>query len=172
MPEREQKRDPSFILRSNSISVVVTILALGGTVAAVYGLFPRRDNELMTQSAIEHRRTEVTYDLETPTEPEIRAWSAGALGSGIPWVMPQEGIEVLGARSLQIQKRRTALVRYRLGGVEVTIVAQRGRDTPPRKHRRVDGDDLVASWRDGKWTFVAVGPKATSDKWLAIIGAK
>ena len=55
MPEREAKRDPSFILRSNSISVVLTLLALAATVAGVYLLSPRLDNALMTRSAEEHR---------------------------------------------------------------------------------------------------------------------
>jgi hypothetical protein len=170
MEEREQKRDPDFILRSNSISVVLTLLGLAGTVAAVYLYFPRRDNELMTRSAYEHRH-QAELDIANPTDTELRAWSVGSLGAKVPWPAIGGPVEALGARSLEIQKRRTALVRYRIHGDSVSVVAQRARDPAPRKHTRIDGDDLVVSWRAGKWTMIAIGPEKTADRWKPVVGA-
>jgi hypothetical protein len=170
MAAREQKRDPSFILRSNSISVALTLLALGATVAGVYWFFPRRDNELMTLSAEAHRER-AAYDITRPDDAQLRAWSVGSLGAKVPWPEIRPGVEAVGARTLDIQKRRTAMVRYRLGDDEVTLVAQRARDPAPRKHRRTDGSEFVVSWRSGKWTMVAVGPAETADRWRPLVGA-
>lgn len=171
MPEREQKRDPSFILRSNSISAALTVLALVGTVAGVYWFFPRRDHELMTRS-VEVHRDHGEWELEHPDETELRAWSVGSLGAKVPWPELRAGMAVVGARTVDIQKRRTALVRYRIGDDDVSVVAQRARDPAPRKFSRTEGDHLVLSWRSGKWTMVAVGPSATAERWKPLVGAQ
>lgn len=170
MSEREQKREPSFILRSNTISGALTLLALVGTVIAVYAYFPLRDNELMTR-ATELARERPALDLASPTDGELRAWSIGALGASVPWPKAGVHLEILGAASVEVQHKRAGLVRYRAGGDEVTMVAQRARDPAPRKHRRVDGVVLVVSWRAGKWTMVAVGPAQTASRWQPLVGA-
>ena len=164
MSEREAKRDPSFILRSNSISVVLTLLALAATVAGVYLLSPRQDNELMTRSAEEHREKQ-EFDIVNPDETELRAWSIGSLGAKVPWPAPSAELTVVGARSFKVQRRPTGLVRYELNGKPLTVVAQRARDPAPRIYRRDDGDAHVVSWRSGKWTMIAVGPKQSAAVW-------
>jgi len=171
MAEREQKRDPSFILRSNSISVALTVLALVATVAGVYWFFPRRDHELMTKS-VEIHRDHGEWELEQPTETELRAWSVGSLGAKVPWPQLQPGMAIIGARTLEIQKRRTGLVRYRVGEDEISVVAQRARDPAPRKFSRTEDGQRVSSWRAGKWTMVVVGPDATAERWGPLVGMK
>jgi hypothetical protein len=166
----EEKRDPDFILRSNRLSLVLTLTALAGTVVAVYALVPARDNELMTQSAIEHR-SPPDPDIVGPTPGELRAWTIGALRGEVPWPAIGAGAEVVGASALAIQKRPAALVRYRVGELPVTLVAQRGRDAVPRKYHRRDGDELVVSWRRGPWTIIAVGPADAFDRWRPVVGA-
>ncbi len=170
MPQREEKRDPSFILRSNSISVVLTLLALAGTVVGVYLLSPNKHNELMTRTAQEHRAVQ-DFDIVTPGETELRAWSIGSLGAKVPWPKPSSTIKVIGARSFKVQKRPTGLVQYEINGVKVTVLAQRARDPAPRKHRRTDGDDHVVSWRSGKWTMIAVGSLQDAGLWKPLVGA-
>jgi len=169
-PKREQKRDPDFILRSNRVSGLLAFAALIATVVTVYLVFPPRNNELITQSLEEHRTT-AEWEIEAAGESELRAWSAGSLGTAVPWPLPRAGIEVVGARSLEIQKRRTGLVQYRIDGAIVTVVAQRTRETTPRVHRRSDGADFAIMWHSGKWTLVAVGPAASAESWRARVGA-
>jgi hypothetical protein len=168
--EREQKRDPHFILRSNRVSGVLALAALVATVVTVYVVFPVRHNELITQSIAAHRG-EGAWDIEGPTEIELRAWSTGSLGTAVPWPVPGPGIEVVGARSIEIQKQRTGLVRYRIDGDVVTVIAQRTRETTPRVHRRVDGAMFAISWHSGKWTLVAVGPEPSATAWRPKVGA-
>jgi hypothetical protein len=170
MSEREQKRDPDFILRSNSVSVLLTLLALGATVAGIYGFFPRRDNELMTQ-AIEAHRRRTTPDFAAPTDRELEAWTLGAVGEPVPWPERTAQIRPLGAIGLEIQKGRAAMVRYEVAGNQVSIVARRARDPARRTARRLADDLAARSWRRGRWTFVAVGPAAAADQWIALIGA-
>jgi hypothetical protein len=170
MPQREAKRDPSFILRSNSISVMLTLLALAATVAGVYLLSPRKHNELMTRTAQEHRAAQ-EFDIVAPDDTELRAWSIGSLGAKVPWPEVTGANKIIGARSFQVQKRPTGLVQYDIGGVKVTLMAQRARDPAPRKHRRTDGKLRVVSWRSGKWTMIAAGDETSAEQWKPVVGA-
>lgn len=151
------------------VSLLLTLSVLAATVVAVYSLFPKRDNEVLTVALREHRDPG-TLDLERPTRREIAAWSVGVIGRGAPWPEPAPELEPLGTRSLDILERPAALVRYRAGGHEVTLLATRARLAPPRKFRREAEGLYAVSWREGKWRLVAVGPAAGSETWGEILG--
>ena len=72
----------------------------------------------------------------------------------------------VGARTITILRRSAAVIRYRIGDAEVTLVLQRARDLQRRSLHR-DADDLrVEAWQRGPWTCVAVGPAASVTTWL------
>jgi hypothetical protein len=165
----QEKRDPDFILRSNSVSLLLSFGVLVAIVLCVYLVFPHRDQEALTQAVAEHR-SDAPFDLARPSAAELSAWSNGVMGGEVPW--PQApGLEIVGARSAQIMKRRAALARYVAAGVQVTLIVQRNREMPPRTRRKEAGGDLVVSWRRGKWTYVAVGTAAAQDRWKPLVGA-
>jgi hypothetical protein len=147
-----------------------TASVLIGTVVTVYVLFPERHNVLMTEALGAHR-SDAEPELEHPTLAELNAWSVALVGKGAQWPAPEPGVELLATRSIQVLEQPTAVVRYRVEGDAVTLVVQRTRDAVPRKHRRVVGPDLVISYRRGPFSFVAVGPEATSDRWRPRLGA-
>lgn len=156
--------------RRVSISLVLTALVLVGTVATVYLVFPERHNLLMTR-ALEAHREVPEFQLERPSEAELKAWSIALLDRRVPWPSLDQGLEVIGAGSLSVLNRRAALARYRVSTDDITLVVQAAREVPPRKHRRINGDEYVVSWRKGRWTFVAVGPAGTVDNWKSRLGA-
>ncbi|RMH41932.1 MAG: hypothetical protein D6689_09790 [Deltaproteobacteria bacterium] len=166
----EEKRDPDFILRSNSLSAALTFAALAATVAGVYLFVPRKNNELLTR-AVEEHRADQTWEIDHPSAAELTAWSVGALGGRTPWPPPGDGVDIVGARAFELQRGRVGLVRYLVDGRPVTVVARRTRDPAPRRHRRVVGADVALSWRAGKWTLVAVGPADAEPRWKAAMGA-
>lgn len=169
--ERELKREPDFVLRSNRFSGVLTLAMLVATVVTVYLVFPRRDNQLMTRTTEMHRSA-APFDLDRPNAAELAAWSAGVLEKGgVPLPAPGADVEVIGATATEITRRRAAMVRYAIRGIPVTLVVQRARDAPPRMFRRTDGADTVISWRASKFTVAAIGPTATAQTWAPIVGA-
>jgi len=147
--------------RRVSISLLFTLTVLTGTVVAIYLVFPARHNVLITEAIAEHQR-EQSWDLATPTLAELRAWSIGVVGRGAP--LPS--VPPLGARDIGILDRRAALMRVAVGADEVTYLVQHSRGIAPGRTERVDGDLLAVAWRRGKFSCVAVGPKATSKAWL------
>lgn len=162
-------RPPRPEKRRVHTSLAVTFAVLVGTVATVYGLFPERHNQLLTATTAAHRDPGA-FELETPTAEELAAWSLGVLGERPPF--PGGGMDILGARRMTVLERPAVLVRYAIGGDEVTLALLRARDAPPRRHLREHGDELARSWRSGSWTVVAVGPAASADRWLAAVGAR
>jgi len=165
----EVARPPRPERRRVYVSLAVTMTVLIATVAAVYFAFPKRDNELLN-AALEAHREAGPFELEKPSVTELAAWSVGVVGHKVPW--PEgPGLEVIGTRQLQILQRPTALVRYRAGEDEVTVMVLRARDAPPRRYRRALGDELAISWRRGPWTFVVVGPSQHTERWRKAIGA-
>ena len=124
----------------------------------------------MSVAAAQHRSAGA-FDVERPSPGELRAWTVGVMGEPVPWPEGGGGLEVLGARSLRIFRRSAALVRYQFAGSALTLLVQRAHETPPRTHRRRDGDDYVVSWRHGPFTFVAVGPAVSADEWRPLLGA-
>jgi hypothetical protein len=147
--------------RRVSISLLFTLTVLTGTVVAIYMVFPARHNVLLTEAVAQHGR-EQAWDLTSPSLAELRAWAIGVVGTGAP--LPD--IAPIGAREIEVLDRRAALMRVAVGADEVTCLVQRSRGIAPSRSERVDGDLLAIAWRRGKFTFVVVGPKATSAAWL------
>jgi hypothetical protein len=149
-------------------SLVVTLGVLIGTVAIVYGLAPKRDNELLTV-VLEAHEEPGHLELANASEPELEAWSLGVLGRRARWPTGPE-LEVVGARRLAILRRPAALVRYRIAGHEVSVVALRPREAVRRKHRKHEDGMLCVSWRKGKLTYAVVGPEASFREWGPVVG--
>jgi hypothetical protein len=165
----EVPRPPRPERRRVYVSLALTLTVLAATVVAVYFAFPKRDNEVLTE-ALEAHREGGPFDLDHPSAGELAAWTVGVVGHRVPWP-EREGLEVIGARRLQILHRAAAVARYRAGGDEVTVMVLRAHDAPPRRHRRTDGDEAAVSWRRGPWTFIVVGPAAHAAQWRRMFGA-
>ena len=159
----EVPRPPRPERRRVYVSLLLTLGVLAATVAAVYLAFPKRDNELVT-AALDAHRERGPFQLERPSPAELKAWTVGVVGGAVPW--PTD-LEVVGTWQIRILRRPAALVRFAVGDQEVTLMAMRARDAPPRKYRRHDGEELAISWRRGPWTLVAVGPVAEEQNWKA-----
>lgn len=156
----EVPRPPRPERRRVYVSLALTGGVLAATVVAIYLLFPKRDNEALTE-ALEAHRSAGRYQLEKPTKAELAAWTVGVVGDQVPW----PDVEVVGTWQIRILRRPAALVRYRVGTDEVTLMAMRAWDAPPRKYRRVDGAELAVSWRRGRWTLIAIGPASSAERW-------
>lgn len=149
------------------VSLLLTFSVLVATVVAIYAVFPKRDNELVEEAIAAHRDPGAS-ELTAPSAAELDAWTLGVLGQ-VPW--PDVEGDILGARSLTVLQRKVALVRYRIGGDVVSLLAARARDAPPRTHRRREGELYAVSWRRGRFTLVAVGPASSARRWSAALGA-
>lgn len=154
------------------VSLALTASVLIGTVVAIYAIFPERHNFLMTRSLEAHRDMPELRHVR-PGQDQLVAWGRDFFdGPAPPWPEVGAGVEILGVTSISVFKRRTALVRYRVGEDEISLVVQRDSDVLPRRvHMRRDGDLHVVSWPRGPWTFVAVGPADRVDAWRAFVGA-
>jgi len=150
-------------------SLLLTGSVLVATIVGVYTAFPKRNKELLTV-AVEAHAIQGAFDLDAPGLGELQAWTVGVVGSEVPWPTPDEDLMVLGTRQVLILKRPAAMVRYEFAGNKISLVVTKARDSPPRKHRREEGELLVRSWRKGKWTFVVVGPKASFKTWKTRLG--
>ncbi|MGE5186782.1 MAG: hypothetical protein ACM31C_32230 [Acidobacteriota bacterium] len=149
--------------RRVSVSLLFTLTVLVGTVVAIYTLFPARHNVLVTEAFARHRDTSPTWDLVAPTGAELRAWAIGVAGRDVP--LPPATVTVVGARALHVNERKTAFVRFKVGGDEVTYLVQHMRGIAP-EHLVRDDDDLRAiAWTSGPFACIAVGPKATARAW-------
>jgi hypothetical protein len=163
----EAPRPPRPERRRVYVSLILTLGVLVATVVAVYLAFPKRDNELMTE-AIEAHRRRGPFQLEGPTAAELKAWTVGVVGDTVPWPPGK----VIGTWQIRILRRPAALVRFASGTGEVTLMAVRAWDAPPRRYRRQDGDDLAVSWRRGPWTLVMIGPATSAERWEAEFGVR
>lgn len=156
--------------RRVSVSLLLTISVLIGTVVTIYTVFPERHNLLMTQT-LELHRNPPAFQLSSPSAAEVGAWGLALLDRDVPWPTLDEGSTILGATSFAVLNRRAALVRYRVGQDEVSLVVQRARAALPRQYHRRDGKDRVVSWRKGPWTFVAAGPERSFATWSRFVEA-
>lgn len=161
-PPRPEKRQVT-------VSLLLTVTILAGTVIAVFTIFPERHNELITSTVAAHRAA-TEWEIASPPDAELRLWARAVLGDPPPLPDPTSGATPLGARALSILDRRAALVRYRVGESEVSYLVQRARDVPRRRVRTTDGPDAIEAWRSGPWTCVVVGPATTADRWRPVLG--
>jgi len=173
--EHQSDDEPSVVARRPRperrrvyVSLIVTLSVLIATVALIYGIFPKRDNELL-DATIDNHRDPGEPGLTEPTRPELEAWTVGVLGRGVPW--PELDAELLAAHSFVVVRRKVALLRMRIGGDVVSLAVTLVRAAPPRTHRRVRDGLYAVSWRRKRWTFVAVGPEASAETWAGALGA-
>jgi hypothetical protein len=154
--------------RRVSVSLLLTLSVLVGTVLAIYWVFPARHNLLVTE-AIEHHRNPPAWDLAGPSAIEAHAWALGIAGKDVP--LPAQDARIVGAKRLELFDRGAALMRVQIGSDEVTYLVQHTRGVPPERAERVDGDLRAIEWRTGKFACVAVGPDADASVWRKGIGA-
>jgi hypothetical protein len=154
--------------RRVSVSLLLTLSVLIGTVLAIYWVFPARHNLLVTE-AIEHHRNPPAWDLAAPSTSEAHAWALGIAGMDVP--LPAADAKIVGTKRLELFDRGAALMRVQIGGDEVTYLVQHTRGVPPERAERVEGDLMAIAWRTGKFTCVAVGPEQDAAKWRKAIGA-
>lgn len=147
--------------RRVSISLVFTLSVLIATVVTIYVVFPARNNELLTAAVSQHSATPA-WELSAPSEPELRAWMLGTVGRGAP--LPSD-LPVLGASTITVARRPTAVVRYQLPAGELTYLLQRVHSASPSStERKADGLRAV-QWREGDWLVVGVGKEGDAS-WL------
>lgn len=157
--------------RRVAVSLLLTVGVLAGTVIAVYLLVPERHNELMTRTLEAHTEpAEFEVELEDPSASELSAWSTGLVGSGVPWPAGDD-IDIASSHHIEVLRRPVAIVHFRIAGQPVTLAVQRNREAVARTRRRTEEGVYLVSWRREKWTFVAAGPSADSDRWREALGA-
>ena len=147
-------------------SMVLTLSVLTVTVVAIYLRFPPRRNQVVTTAISQHRAERHDWELAAPSADKLEGWAIGVFDANPsarpPLPMPGGRISVIGVKRYEILAHRAAVVRYRVGDDEVSLVVQRAHDVPPRTYEQRDGDDLALGWRSGPWTVVAIGPMATA----------
>lgn len=148
--------------RRVSISLVFTLSVLIATVVTIYMVFPARNNELLTTALTEHAAAP-TWDLTSPSEPELRAWMLGAVGRGAP--LPA-GLHPSGAAQVWVLRRATAVLRYPHPDGDFTYVVQHVRSASPRSSERKAEGFRAVQWREGDWLIVTVGPDNSNASWL------
>jgi hypothetical protein len=155
--------------RRTVTSLVLTLAVLIGTVVAVYAMFPPRHNLLMTTALENHRSAEQPWQLQAPSASELDAWALGVLGGRLSLPRPGGDVAVIGARSLEVLRRTAVLVRYEVGGDEVSYVVQRA-GILTRAYRHADGADTIVGWRSGPWICIVIGPAASAERWGPPLG--
>jgi anti-sigma factor RsiW len=151
---------PRPLHRRVSVSLLLTLSVLIGTVVTIYTVFPARHNVLMAEAIARHRESNPAWDLAAPGQPELHAWAIGVVGRGVP--LPPAGLPVIGARRVELLHRPVAVVRVKVGDDEITYAVQHSRSASPEPGDRVDGELRAVSWRQGTFSCVAVGPEKTA----------
>jgi hypothetical protein len=152
--------------RRVSVSLLFTLSVLIGTVVTIYAVFPARDNVLVTEALAHHRDASVAWDLAAPSAVELRAWTIGVVGDGVP--LPS--VAAVGARRLDVLNRSAAAIRFKVGSDEVTYLVQVARGLAPEHGERADGELRAVAWRRGPFSCVAVGPASSQAAWLSALG--
>jgi hypothetical protein len=155
--------------RRVSVSLLFTLSVLIGLVVTIYLALPARHNVLLTAAIERHREPGEGWDLEKPSVPELRGWAIGVVGKDAP--LPDAAI-VIGAKRVEVLRRDAALMQLKIGSDEVTYLVQKTRGMAPKHDEKQDGDLHAKAWRSGKFTIVAVGPRASSAAWLAVVKTK
>ena len=156
--------------RRVSVSLVFTLSMLVAVVATIYLVLPARHNALATVAIEQHRAQDLAWDLDAPSVVELRAWAVGVVGKGVP--LPDDTTKVIGARRIDVLHRPAAVMRLEIGGQPITYVVQNAHGITPHHYEQDDGDIHATTWRRGKFTCVAVGPKDSRTSWLAALPHK
>ena len=149
--------------RRVSVSLLFTLSVLIGLVVTIYMALPARHNVLLTAAIEHHREPGDSWDLEKPSQAELRAWAIGVVGKDAP--LPDAAL-VTGAKRVSVLNRDAALMRLQIGSDQVTYLVQNARGVAPKRDEKDDGDLHAKAWRRGKLTCIAVGPQASSSSWL------
>jgi hypothetical protein len=158
---------PRPLHRRVSVSLLLTLSVLIGTVVTIYTVFPARHGVLISEAIARHRDTQPAWDLTAPSPTELRAWAIGVVGQGVP--LPSADLPVVGARRVEVLKRHVAIVRVKVGDDEITYAVQHSRSAVPEHGDRTDGDLRAVVWHQGKFACVAVGPEKSAKTWLPLL---
>ena len=151
--------------RRVSVSLLFTLSLLIGSVVTIYTVFPARHNVLATDALAQHRDASASWDLQAPSASELRAWTIGVVGKGVP--LPE--VQAIGARRIDVLKRHAALIRFKIGNDEVTYIVGHAARIAPEHSELHDGDVRAVAWARGAFVCVGVGPDATAPAWLAVL---
>jgi hypothetical protein len=149
------------------VSLAFTILVLVGTVVTIYGLVPER-HHVLAETVVATHRTQPAWQLTSPSPGEVRAWIIGVVGEKAPVPPGIDQAMPIGARVVDVHRRRAAVVRFQIGDDEITYAVGRARGMSPGVSRR-DGDLRVEAWRVGPFMIAVAGPDATAARWRPIV---
>jgi hypothetical protein len=152
------------------VSFMFTFSVLAATVTAVYTIFPKRDNELLTVALALHEGPGKLIHLGASYS-ELTSWGEAVIGVDPPFPQPSPDLEVVGVNLVTILNRPVAMVRYRIDHEEVSLFLLQAYVSPPRRFHRFRGDEFAILWRNGRYTLIAVGGANTVDHWQRAIGA-
>jgi hypothetical protein len=153
--------------RRVSVSLLLTLAVLVGTVVTIYLVFPARHNVMLTEAVAQHRDPQPTWDINAPSDAELRAWAIGIFGKDVP--LPANGAAIVGAKTIEVLNRRAASIRLRVGDDDITYLVQHAHGIVPEKMDRPDGDLLAVQWLRGSYICAAVGPEPSAKAWRPIL---
>ena len=153
---------PRPLHRRVSVSLVVTLTVLIGTVVTIYWVFDARHNVMLTEAIAQHREVD-DFELKAPSPEKLGTWGLGMVGERLP--MPPSTIPIIGARRIEVLNRRTAVIRLKIGDDEVTYLVQHAKGIVPEQTERTDGDIRAVQWLAGVFICAAAGPDASSKTW-------
>lgn len=154
--------------RRVSISLLFTLTVLIATVGAIYSLLPARNGVLVTEALAGHVAAPASFDLTSLTQGEVNAWLVGALGKGVPQIV-ETNATPMAAKTISIHRRNAAVVRYRIGGAEVTYLVQHAKGWAPHAAQRAEGQLRAELGTFGKWTVVAVSGRDDKQSYLQYV---
>ena len=159
---------PRPLHRRVSVSLLFTLTVLVGTVVTIYWVFDARHNVMLTEALLQARTTD-DLELKSPSPEKLGTWGLGMFGERLP--MPPSSIPIIGARRIEVLNRRTAVIRLKIGGDDVTYLVQHAKGIVPEQTERTDGDLRAVQWISGVFICAAAGPDATSKQWRAALHA-
>jgi hypothetical protein len=155
--------------RRVSVSLLLTLAVLVGTVVTIFLVFPARHNVMLTEAVAQYRDSQPTWDLSAPSEAELHAWAIGIFGKDVP--LPTAGAQIVGAKTIEVLNRRAASIRIHVGDDDITYLVQHAHGIVPEKMERTDGDLLGIQWLHGSYICAAVGPQSSVRIWRPILRA-
>jgi len=153
--------------RRVSVSLLLTLAVLVGTVVTIFLVVPARHNVMLTEAIDQHRDPQPTWDLNAPNDAELRAWAIGIFGKDVP--LPASGAQIVGAKTIEVLNRRAGALRLHIGDDDVTYLVQHAHGIVPEKMERTDGDLLAIQWLRGAYICAVVGPASSARTWRPIL---